>query len=723
MENKLSIEELYPHLFMNDAKLMMNAVLRVDDEAARIKAKVSGRNTYQTENLTIEEKQEIAFKCIEANRVNEREKLKLAQARSMQKKHLREYDPRIGIEERHLKVAEKKQIRIAKSNAEENLEQLRAQRQKLTEEISPLELEKIKNEIKQTAQETRAQDMLKRKQLKEIQEREKVSKEKEELLAEKERKIKEFAEHKVMRFSTIIANFIRNYKKDALRQTFQRVNMYAFYLKSTSLKIQRKFRFKRLKKSFFIWKRVAVIMKIEEEAIIFQAEEERILYLYEIAKKNYEFWLKRKSFESLEKNLQNLALEREQQAEALRRREKFSNFMSFIKQRTEEEQSKKQVEDILAKRAMEKDRYFAERSRVEERLIFIEKVSNFNKEARIESSESIEVTEKIEKISEAPCREYGSIKESYEEEKVIKETESKNESETVSISETSTNNQNRAKTPKQSKEFTRMQQRQEERKLKREALEAKYKEKREKEEKEKQELILKSQLEEKQKKKDLINKKKQEEKNKKEREEKKLKYLEELEKHTEIAINHYNSKVCSKGLNRWKSVYIQAIENKILAENLYNQNIKKNLWSCLMECVKVIKSEKQEIESKRMNWAYNQYLMRIERKYFKKLKNIANETAKRENMMAIHRHNYLKKTVINAWQELIPELMDDRYEKDKADDYIVKRFRTWFFGPKILKDWKKYAQAIKEEKLKDLYTQAMWEKAQLWLSESKNEFT
>ena len=718
---------------MNDAKFMVNAMLRVDEEAARIKAKASGRNPYNHEDLTLEEKQEIAFQCIESNRINEKEKLKLSQARSAQKKILREYDPRIGIEERHQKVAEKKISRIAKATAEENLEQLRFQRQKLIEEISPQELEKIKNEIKQNLQETKAQDMNKRKQVRELLEREKIAKQKEELLIEREKKTKEFLEHKISRFSVLLSNFIRNYKKCSLSQSFQRVNIYAIYLKSTMLKINRKYRFRRIRKAFINWKTISIRMRLEEEAIIFQQEQEKNTYLNEIAKKNYEFWLKRKSFESLEKNLTLLKLEREQQIEALKRREKLQNFMNFIKQRSEEEYNNKKAQEILERHTIEKEKELEQRRQLD---LFYKNYNNeiisaktltvggtdydhpSDREVKISSliDAETEIDQHLIKKSEKLKKEFDGDDNLGTQ---IIEPKANDKPEVILHDEIELNKESKSKTPKNPKEVARMQERQSERKQKREALENKYKERKEREEKLAQEAIQKAQAEEKQKKKELLNKRKQEERLKREREEKRIKYLEELEKSTDIACNHYERKLYVKLFTTWKKVHAQLSNKETIALNFYERKCKRDLLYFLFEACRRSQKEKADLEIKRMNWAYSQYLKHIEYKYFTQLKKFYCNKQKEAEDIVAHRFDYLKRSTLRAWHMLIPELMDDRYELEKREETKINQFRKQFYCPQILREWRAFSQNSKEKKLKQVYTQAMWEKAQQWLSETE----
>jgi hypothetical protein len=40
--------------------------------------------------------------------------------------------------------------------------------------------------------------------------------------------------------------------------------------------------------------------------------------------------------------------------------------------------------------------------------------------------------------------------------------------------------------------------------------------------------------------------------------------------------------------------------------------------------------------------------------------------------------------------------------------------------PKVMQGWKSFVEEQKEEKLKEMFTQSMWEKAQLWLAEESN---
>ena len=554
MENKYSIEELYPHLFTDNARSMVNSMLRVDEEAARIKAKVLNKNNHE-EYLTLEEKRAIAFQCIESNKKNEKEQYKLDQARSNQKKILREFDPRIGIEERHMKVHVKRQSRLVKNTAEERLEQLRAERQKLVEEISPEELEKMKQEIKQNAEDIRKQDMIARKHLKEMIEKEKIAKQKEELMIENERKEKIFLEYKISQFSKIIANFTRNKIKNYCYETFKKLNVYAITLKSKALKINRKYRFKKLLKNFHTWKTNCFKIKLAEEAVIFEAEQEKAVYLNEIAKKNYEFWLKRRAFEGFEKYFSMIQNEKQQQMEALKRKEQFNNFINFVRKKTEEEVSKKQVNQALQELENVKE-VINKRNEIEKQIKnhFLKPINEIKAHDSVNEIKANDSVHEISRLKQDAATEMINIEESKEDySSSLPESEyapSSSEKNTFEVSEPK-------KTPKISKELLKMQQRQDERRVKREALEAKYKEKREKEEQAKRESLLKIQEEEKRKKKEIIEKKKLEEKLKKDQEEKRKKELELFQEKYEVAKNHHNHCIVIKLYKKWVDYHCQ----------------------------------------------------------------------------------------------------------------------------------------------------------------------
>jgi hypothetical protein len=523
MDNKISIEELYPHLFMNDARSMVTAMLKVDDEASKIKAKATGK--LPEPELTFEEKRKIAFQCLENNKKNERERYKLEQARSMQKKNLREYDPRVGIEERHLKVTEKRQNRIAKANPEEKLDQLRAERQKLIEEISPEAIEKIKQEVKREAQQAKKQDMDRRKEIKEAREIEKIARQKEELAAEIARQKRILLENRLFNFSKTLNTIWRTYYKNSLFYCFERLNFYAIALKTKSIKISRKYRFKRILKGFNVWKTVSVKIKIAEEAAIFEAEQEKILYLNQLAQQNYQFWLKRRAFEGLEKFVTLARIEKEQQIEAVRRRQQFNSFMNFIKLRTEEEANKKKDEEALKQMKIFKEKQeieqilYQKNKQAENKNFFIRNQLEVHKNQEIQTYQTIPKQDAYTEIDEE-SKFHKSIE---EESKPSKSNESKPISNDPIPMPESNNLPKASPDNKKPTKISKMQARQEERKAKREALEAKYKEKRDKEDQEKREAELKAKEEEKKRKKEIIDKKKQEEKNKKEIEEKKKK--------------------------------------------------------------------------------------------------------------------------------------------------------------------------------------------------------
>lgn len=756
-----TLEELYPHLFMNNAKSIVSSMLRVDEEAARIKAKTKGREEFDVNKMTIEEKQAIAFQCIENSRKQEKEKQKMDAARSKQKKNLREYDPRVGIEERHMKITEKRQERI-KNNAEEKLQELRKERQRLFEEVSTGELEQIKFEIRQNAEEVRKQDLMQKKQIREIQEMEKIAKNKELLRQEMEKKQRELQEFRLNQLFKALSSFIYSKKRNFEFYAFEKINTYAITLKSKTLKLLRKHRFKKIFQFFHSWKTFTVKLKLDEEAVIFQAEQERLHYLTQIALKNYEFCLRRKALEGFAKNLYLVRTEKKEEEELKARRQKLENFMNFVKVRTEEEMNRKEKEKRLKAEEEKFLRVRKEGKRIdEERKLLKEFESNlglkgfqqdedFNREQGVRefrneqglrgfkdekspgndfNEQGLKLLDVSESVNLVPYRQnQGAYKQdacTFTESEAealnnpkapdhLPNIERREENPPISTPEI------QKKTPKISKEVTKMQQRQEERKLKREALDAKYREKKEKEDQAKKEQEQKAIEEEKKKKRELIEKKKLAERLKKEQELKKKQDLEELKIKNEIAEDHFQVLIQKKTFFKWQEFHFTWQRNLIKAEVFHDRAIKKFGLDLLYQAFQLSKKESALIEAKREERAYNHYLHALKRLKFDswvKFLSIKFETY--ENAYKV-RLNYLKRMVLGKWNEIVPELLDERYEREKYEDEKVERFRVNVLGPKVIRAWKDYVEQVQEEKLKEQYANAMWEKAQEWLSEPKS---
>ncbi|OMJ76974.1 hypothetical protein SteCoe_23521 [Stentor coeruleus] len=732
MDEKYTIEELYPHLFLNDPRSMVSAMLKVDEEASRIKSRAFNREEPPSRPLTIEEKQAIAFQCIENSRKQEREKAKLDQARSRQQKILREYDPRVGIEERHLKVQEKRDMRKNKATAEECLEQLRAERQRLMEEINPEELEKVRAEVKKAAEEAKQKDLMQRKKIKELQDKEKVAKQKEMLMIEMEKKQRALIAHRIGVLVKACNVVVVGKRKEMIVYAFAKVNDYSMTLKANTLKISRKYRFKRIMRFFHLWHSIALKIKLDEETAYYQAEQEKLLYLCQIADKNYEFWLKRKSFEALEKYLVIIQNERQQAQEALNRRKKLEKFMEFVKLRTEENQqlkeSEKPIEVVKEKKTHKKEPIEVERlNNIEKTLKELqekkqnedlqEKKTNFKQDAATDMDFQYFACETPVPSENAPSNS-SQISPSVSQSQNSPRNPSQNIEKTQENS--MRNSPNSKKNQKQSREMTQMELRQAERKIKRQQLEAKYKEKKEKEEQEKKEMEIKAIEEEKRKKREILEKRKQEERAKKEIEEKKKKEFEEIKGKMSFAAEFYSKKVVKKMILAWTEYHYNWQRSVIKAEVFGDRALKKIFWNLLIQGVNVIKEENRQIEIKRLQWAYGQYCHRLKKRYFNKFIDFYDTRIEREQEIFKQRPRFLIKTVFAKWVDIIPELLDERYEREKEENEIVARFRFNFMVPKVMQGWKSFVEEQKEEKLKEMFTQSMWEKAQLWLAEESN---
>jgi hypothetical protein len=735
--DKVSLEELYPHLFMNDPKSIVSSMLKVDQEAARIRAKARGEDF---KDLTIEEKRAIAFQCIEDNKKQEKERQKLDHARNNQKKILREYDPRVAIEERHLKINEKRQERI-KNQAEERLEQLRVERQRLVEEISPGEMEKIKSEIRKTAEEAKRQDFMQKKQIRDLQEMEKVARNQEILRQEMEKKQRELQEFRAQKFIKTLRSFKQSKERHFLFFSFTKINTFSITLKSKSLKIMRKSRFKKLFQAFNFWKTASMKAKLEEEAAVFQAEQERMHYLLQLGQKHYEFTLKRKALESFAKFLYVARREKREAKEIQARREKFENFMNFVRIRTEEETQRKQAEEQNLKKLAEiekkskKDlKTFQEKPSLEksqknnqlhfEEPVFFRENRNKNISSPPAMSLDLEISSQIEKSSspsskipqktaskqdactfiDLPSNEPDPPKDP------VKTQPSEKQGQTPEVLK---------KTPKPSKEVLRMQQRQEERKLKREALEAKYKEKKEKEEQAKRESEQKALEEEKKKKKDALEKRKQAEKAKKELEDKKKKDLEDQQIKTEIAEDHRQVFLLKFHLQKWQEFHYNWQRSLIKSEVFHDRAIKSHIFQLFKQAVQISKAASLHLEAIREERSFNHYLFMLKKRKFIKWQDFLNNKRQLYLQAFKVREKFLKMKVFEKWNDLIPELLDERYEREKEENFKVHRFRLVVIAPKVLKAWKEFVEEQKEEKLKEQFASAMWEKAQEWLSQAQ----
>lgn len=732
MDEKYTIEELYPHLFLNDPRSMVSAMLKVDEEASRIKSRAINREDPPSRPLTIEEKQAIAFQCIENSRKQEREKAKLDQARSRQQKILREFDPRVGIEERHLKVQEKRDMRKNKATAEECLEQLRAERQRLMEEIDPEELEKVRVEVKKAAEEAKQKDLMQRKKIKELQDKERVAKQKEMLMIEMEKKQRALIAHRVGVLVKACSLVVVGKKREMLVYAFVKVNDYSMTLKAHALKISRKHRFKRIMRFFHLWHSIALKLKLDEETAYYQAEQERILYLCQIADKNYEFWLKRKSFEALEKFLIIMQNERKQAQEALNRRKKLDKFMEFVKQRTEENQQlkdqEKLIEEVKEKKVIKKEPIEVERlNNIEKTLKELqEKKKNENlQEKKINFKQDAATDMDFQYFAcETPVQSENPPSNSSQTSPRASQNQNSPRSQGQNVEKTQENSirssPNSKKPQRQSREMTQMELRQAERKIKRQQLEAKYKEKKEKEEQAKKEIEMKIVEEEKKKKREILEKKKQEERVKKEMEEKKKKEFEEIKEKMNFAAEFYSKKVTKKMFAAWAEYHYNWQRSVIKAEVFGDRALKKIFWDLLIQGVHTIKEENIQIEAKRLQWAYGQYSYRLKRRYFNRLLAFYDARIEREQQISKQRSHFLIKIVFAKWADIIPELLDERYEREKEENDIVARFRFNFIMPKVMQGWKSFVEEQKEEKLKEMFTQSMWEKAQLWLAEESN---
>jgi hypothetical protein len=737
MDTKPSLQELYPHLFLNDARSMVSAMLQVDSEAASIKARAQSRNQPPVSSLSLEEKRAIAFACIDSSQKTAKEKQKLDQARNFQKKNLCEYDPRIGIEERHSKVSEMRQNRINKNSAEAQLEELRIKRQKLLEEISPEDLEKVRIEVKKDAEEAKMRDLASKRQIKEMQEKEKVARQKEQLRVEMEKKQRMIMEHRVNRLVKSVVVIIGEERKRILSWAIKKVNEYAIVLRTKMIKIDRKRRFKRMMKGFHLWHSIAFKIKLDEEAAIYQAEQEKMIYLYELAVKSHEFLLKRKALEGIAKNFYMATVEKQQMIEAEKRRKQLENFMSFVKQRTEENERFKRMEmerkEIEEREIMEQMRFEQVESLKREQL---SKIIEENESISIVSASEIKSSIKESRRTiDRPTENIKKTEKTSDKQDAATYTEQTSEinsmniskSDSVSMTEESKtavqakpSPETGRKTPKVSKEFLKMQQRQEERRSKRDALEAKYKEKRDKEEQEKKESALKAAEEEKRKKKEIVEKRKQEEKAKKEMEERKKREADDLKEKDIIAKCHYDELIVRRTMAKWSEYHYLWQKNIIKAEVFYDRSIKKYAWDIFKECVAVAKTEKQQLEQKRLEWAYNHYLHVLKRRFFKVIFDNYYNALQRNNDISNVWAKNLCRRVFEGWTDALGQLLDEKYEREKEENAIVERFRFNSVVPKAITAWKEFVQEAKEEKLKDIYTQALWEKAQLWLSEANS---
>lgn len=741
---KTYIEELYPHLFLNNPKSIVASMLRVDEEASKIKARARGEPDIS--DLTIEEKQAIAFQCIENSRKQEKQKQKLDAVRNNQRKILREYDPRVAMEDRHNKIQEKRQDRINNAN-EDRIEQLRKQRQRLVEEISPAEMEKVRQQIKENAQEVKKQDLLYKKKLKEQQDQEKFARDQEILRQEMEKKQKDLQNFNISKFLKTISQIFRLKIESFKKFGFKKISDYSVNIKTNTLKVARVTRFRKILRAFKLWQKIYQKVKLEEEVAAFQAEQERIHYLNQIAQKHYEFWMKRTSLEKLAKYFYLVRRERREAEELRIRNEKLKNYMNYVKARSEEENLRKQIQEKKRKELEEikRNEESKRNGELNEKLKkdFLVKQSDQNipspEQKRLDFEEPV-FTRLTRERNENIFKNKEKLESSEQiNNLVLHKPVSKQDAGTSPEPQTSpepanpSNASNSAnpsirgpspdltkKKPKPSKEVLRMQQRQEERRLKREALQAKYREKQEKAEQEKREQEAKIQEEEKKKKKEVIEKKKLAEKTKKEQEEKKKQELEDLRLKLEIASDHYSVALSTRILSKWQEFHYNWQRSLIKAEVFHDRAIKKFGFDLLKNSVKVSQIEAAHLLAIREERAYNHFLFVLKKRMMARWQGMYAERLDEFGKIKQVRNSFLVKVVFAKWVEVMPELMDERYEREKEEVAKVERFRFFVLAPKVWKAWKEFKEGRQEERLKEEYAKAMWDKAQEWLAEARD---
>ena len=747
---KTYIEELYPHLFLNNPKSIVASMLRVDEEASKIRAKVRGEPDIS--DLTIEEKQAIAFQCIENSRKQEKQKQKLDAARNNQRKILREYDPRVAMEDRHNKIQEKRQDRINSAN-EDRIDQLRKQRQRLVEEISPAEMDKVRQQIKENAQEVKKQDLLYKKKLKEQQDQEKFARDQEILRQEMEKKQKDLQNFNLSKSLKVISQAFRLKIENFKKFGFKKISDYSVNIKTNTLKVTRVTRFRKVLRAFKLWKKIYEKDKLEEEVAAFQAEQERIHYLNQIAQKHYEFWMKRTSLEKLAKYFYLVRRERREAEELRIKNEKLKNYMNYVKARSEEESFRRQVQE-KERKELEEIKRTEELRRVAEinekhrkdfvvrqidqivpspehrRLDFEEPVfarltrerneNIFKNKEKLEPSQQINNFVQLTLVLKQDAGTSPDPQTSPDPANPANPPNASNPSNPGTPSIRGPSPDINKKTPKPSKEVLRMQQRQEERKLKREALEAKYREKQEKAEQAKRDQEAKIQEEEKKKKKEVIEKKKLAERTKKEQEENKRLELEDLKLKLEIATDHYSVALSTRVLSKWQEFHYNWQRSLIKAEVFHDRAIKKFGLDLFKASVKLSQLEAANLLAIREERAYNHYLFILKKRMMARWQGMYAERLDEFGKIKQVRNGFLVRLVFAKWVEVMPELMDERYEREKDEVLKVERFRFFVMAPKVMKVWKEFKESRQEERLKEEYAKAMWDKAQEWLAEARD---
>ncbi|CAG9335323.1 unnamed protein product [Blepharisma stoltei] len=732
MAKKSVIQELYPHLFeeKEQAQSIINSMLKIEDEASSIKERATGKKQNWTPSDDYKENDDdfaIAYRVMESYKKEQKDKEKLDKARSNSKKVYREFDPRPAMEERHQKVLKQRQQRLENQNlisVGSKLEMLREERRKFQEEISPDELEAMKQLVKKEAEEIRQQDLIRKKHERAAEERERMAVQKQNLAKEKERIEKNFLEFKVKQIYTKILNTINSDERKNVNWAFKQILSYTIELKSKMIKIARKYRFKRINKYMARWRKYVKDFEIQKELERQRIEQEKMQFLNDTADNQYESWLLRRGLISWCKFMNQLRIEREQEEEEIKRKEKVERLMEFVRQRAEEEKElriqqerKKQIEIEWRKQ--------------QQLIEMIEKRKIMEYEESQKRNQGVSQP-KIDAAIDTPVIfEEAAVQASFDENREFvilqQENQQRTEPEKIVIeeeisyqqSESPTQNKKPQKVPK---ELAKMKQREEERKKKREALEQKYKEKRIKEEQEKKEKELIALAEEKKKKKEIIEKKKAEERQKKEAEEKKKQALMELKEKCEKSDKFYYFSLVAKMIKFWKMYCSNVKEAKIKAEVFGERAIKKLILRYFIEGIAVSRQETQEIDRRRMDFAYEHYLMRLKSCVFLNFIRNRDDHMERELEMAQHHDKYLLRISIQAWAEAKEVLKEERIIQENKDNQIALRFRLKKLGPKVIKTWKEAVEEEIEKKLKDQHTQAMWDKVQGWLKQPTTQY-
>ena len=145
--------------------------------------------------------------------------------------------------------------------------------------------------------------------------------------------------------------------------------------------------------------------------------------------------------------------------------------------------------------------------------------------------------------------------------------------------------------------------------------------------------------------------------------------------------------------------------------------LKKIFFKLFAEGAQNCKSENLKIEEQRFNSARIYHSSQLKRRFFHNfLKLHTNLHKKLSNSRFFYSKTLLKKN-FQSWVESIPIFLDEKYEQEKQDDIKIFNFQRSFWVPKLFSAWVLSTAESKEQKLKDEFTQSMWEKAQLWLSE------